>query len=153
MTPTKTEPRTIPGLMTRNPVCVGGGTTAAELAAVLVENEISGVPVVDPLERVIGVVSRTDLLHRCVEGPAGSPRDSYLSSIAEGFEGEFEASNLGVVSDFMNPEPVTAMSHESVADVARRMMEERVHRVIIVDDQLHLLGILTSLDMLRMVAT
>ena len=60
---------------------------------------------------------------------------------------------LGVVSEFMNPEPVTATPDEPASAVARRMMDERVHRVIIVDGENHLLGILTSLDMLRLVAS
>ena len=109
-------------------------------------------PVVDPLERVIGVVSRTDLLHRCVEGPLGSRPGSFLSSIAEGLCGQIDIETLGVVSEFMSPEPVIATPDEPAGAVARRMIDERVHRVIIVDGENHLLGIVTSLDMLRLVA-
>ena len=93
MTTTKTQLGTVEALMTRDPISVSGATTASELAVVLDENEISGVPVVDPLERVIGVVSRTDLLHRCVEGPLGSRPGSFLLSIAEGLGGQLIAAN------------------------------------------------------------
>ena len=93
--PTKTTAPTIETLMTRDPVSVSGSTSATELAVILDENEISGVPVVDPLDRVIGVVSRTDLLHRCVEGPLGSRPGSFLSSIAEGLGASSTPSRWG----------------------------------------------------------
>ena len=153
MTTTKTQLGTVEVLMTRDPVSVSGATTASELAVILDENEISGVPVVDLLERVIGVVSRTDLLRRCVEGPLGSRPGSFLLSIAEGLGGQIDTEMLGVVSEFMNPEPVTATPDEPASAVARRMMDERVHRAIIVDGENHLLGIVTSLDMVSLVAS
>jgi CBS-domain-containing membrane protein len=141
-------------MMSKEPVSVLGSATATELAKLLDEHEISGAPVVDAQDRVIGVVSRTDLLRRCVEGPAGARPGTYLSAVAEGDDGslEFEREDLGVVSEFMNPEPVTASPDDTPGAVARRMVDERVHRVIIVDDESRVLGIVTSLDMLKLVA-
>ena len=147
MSQAETEQPTAGALMTRDPVRVEASTTASELATVFDENEISGAPVVDQLDHVIGVVSRTDLLHRCVE--AARP-GSFLSSITDvGCVCELEAKALGVVEDFMNPDPVTAVTSEPIGVVAQRMTQERVHRVIIVDDDSHVLGIVTTLDMLR----
>jgi CBS domain-containing protein len=108
------------------------------------------VPVVDTQDRLIGVVSKTDLLHRCLEGPYGSRPGSLLSSIAEG-SGRFGAGELGTISDFMNPDPVTARPDEPIETIARKMIEERAHRVIVVDAQKHVVGIVTSLDMLKLV--
>ena len=51
-------------VMTNDPVCLSGGETVAEVARLFDANEISGAPVVDGLHRLIGVVSRTDLIHR-----------------------------------------------------------------------------------------
>jgi CBS domain-containing protein len=152
-TTTGSRAKTVGELMVADPVRVGGGTTAAELAVILEENCISGVPVVDPQDRVIGVVSRTDLLGRCVEGPLGSRPGSFLSSIGEGLGGEIDTESLGTVSEFMNTDPVTARRKDLAANVARRMVDERVHRVIIVDDGLHPVGIVTTLDLLKLVAT
>lgn len=150
---TQTAKQFIEQVMTTDPISVEGGMTASELAVILDENEISGAPVVDALDHVIGVVSRTDLLHRCVEGPLGSRPGTFLSSIAEGTGGTLDPDSLGTVSEFMNPEPVTAQPGESITSVARRMHEERVHRVIVVDANGHLLGVVTSLDMLAVVAS
>jgi len=148
---TTTSVTTVESLMTRDPIRVGGGMSASDLAVVLDENEISGVPVVDPQDRVIGVVSRTDLLRRCVEGPLGAQPHTYLSSIAQSQEGQIDTDELGVVSEFMNPDAVVAEPSTPVDQVAQQMADERVHRVVIVDEDRHVIGIVTSLDLLTLV--
>lgn len=141
---------TVGDVMTSNPICISPDTPARELARVLESNQISGAPVVDGLNRVIGVVSRTDLLRRVVEGPQGSRPASFFEALAEGLTDEdLHPDNLGAVEDFMSPEPVTARATELLGLVAGRMAEERVHRVVVVDDDMHVLGIATSLDILR----
>jgi CBS domain-containing protein len=142
-------------IMTHDPVCVTADVTARELARVLESNEISGVPVVDAVERVIGVVSKTDLLHRCLEGPLGSRPGTFFEVLAEGMEGgtDLDPEELGTVEEFMTPEPVTALPDEPVGTVARRMADNHVHRVIVVDEQQHVLGIVTSLDLLKVFPT
>ncbi len=145
-----TAARLIKDIMTRDPICVTGDTSARELARILETNEISGCPVLDAVDRIIGVVSKTDLLRRAVEGPMGSGRGSMLESLGEGMRGDISAAeNLGRVEDFMTPEPVTAAAEEPLAAVARRMADERVHRVIVVDKGRHVVGIVTSLDLLK----
>ena len=61
-------------IMSRNPICVGLSTSAQELAELLEANDISGVPVLNMQEKVVGVVSKTDLIHRCLDGTVGSGR-------------------------------------------------------------------------------
>jgi CBS domain-containing protein len=138
-------------IMSRNPVCVDLGTTAKELAETLEGNEISGVPVLDLQQRVVGVVSRTDLIHRALEGPLGSRPGSFFSALAEGLGGatDFESDDLGTVGDFMTTDPVTATAEEPVGKVARRMSAEGVHRCVVVDDRGRAVGIVTTLDLLR----
>ena len=138
-------------LMTTDPVCVTADITARELARVLEANQISGVPVVDTLERVIGVISKTDLLRRCVEGPPGSDPSTIFETLAEELAdgGEFETDGLGTVGEFMSSELVTASPEEPIGEIAARMAAERVHRVIVIDDERHVLGIVTSLDLLK----
>ncbi len=138
-------------IMTHDPVSVTPDVTARELARVLESNAISGVPVVDAADRVIGVVSKTDLLHRCLEGPLGSRPGTFFQVLAEGMEAgtDLDPEELGMVEEFMTPEPVTASPDEPVGAVARRMADNDVHRVIVVDKQQHMLGIVTSLDLLK----
>ena len=138
-------------VMSRNPICVGLSTSAQELAEILEANDISGVPVVDMQERVVGVVSKTDLIHRCVDGPAGAEDATFFSALAQGMApgGTIEAALLGSVEEFMSGDPVTANVDEPVSTIARRMAEERVHRVVVVDDEQTVLGMVTPLDLLK----
>lgn len=136
--------------MTPEPISVSTGTTVRELARILIENQISGVPVVDPQDRVVGVVSKTDLLQRCLDGPVDDPDESFFVALAEGVDdrSSFELQELGNVEEFMSAGPVTVLPTDSVSEIALRMVEDRIHRVIVTDEEQHLLGIVTSLDLL-----
>ena len=141
---------TVSQIMTTNPLCISPDTSARDLARMLEANDISGMPVVDGCNRVIGVVSKTDLLRRVVEGPKGSGRGSFFESLAEGLTDEdLHPDNLGTVEEFMTPTPLTAGLDDSVSDVARQMAEDGVHRIVIVDDDRVVLGLVTSLDIMR----
>lgn len=144
-------PRKLSELMTSDPISVRVDIDARKLARVLDANGLSGVPVVDGLGCVVGVVSKTELIHRCLEGPAGSRGGAFLEFPEDGrtaFD-DFAPEDLGVVEDFMNPEPVTAKPDEPVGVIARRMAAEGVHRVIVTGRGGALLGVVTSLGFLR----
>ena len=138
-------------VMTHDPVCASPAMTALELAELFEGNGISGAPVVDVKDRVIGVVSRTDLVHRCLEAPLGTAPGGMFEALAEGLaEGmTLDSEALGVVEEFMTPDPVTASEDETIGVVAHRMASERVHRVIVVDDAMKALGVVTTLDLLK----
>jgi CBS domain-containing protein len=77
------------GVMTTEVITVDSNTSVQAFAALLSERGISGVPVVDSDNRVIGVVSEGDLLHRIETGTerrpervAGHRRSWWLDAIA-----------------------------------------------------------------------
>jgi predicted transcriptional regulator len=140
-------------VMTADPVCVPGSTRIRELARVFEEHEISGVPVVDGEGRVIGVVSKTDLIRRCSEGTDEIPPAYLFEVLSEQGVDEDEVSEvmpepLVCVEDFMTPEPLMVGLDHSATGVARLMHERGVHRVIVTDSGRYPLGIITSLDLL-----
>ena len=55
-------------VMTTSVVTVGPATSVQEVAKILSERNISGVPVVDAENRLVGIVSEGDLLHRVETG-------------------------------------------------------------------------------------
>jgi len=147
----QTKPLLVRDVMTRKPICVDLGTTLRELAQTLAGNDISGVPVVGSDGRLVGVASKTDVVRRCTEGEFEQPVGYVfeLLSAELGSESDLLAEPPIVVDDFMSTEPVTAGPDEPVAAVARRMADERVHRVVVVDAERRPIGIVTSLDLLR----
>jgi CBS domain-containing protein len=148
--PTTKRSLTAADVMTREPVCVMPSTTLRELIRTLSEHEISGAPVVDVEGRLVGVVSKTDLMRRCLD-EADERTPAYLVELAGADEEEQEINpeRLIVVEDFMSSEPVTATPDEPVAVLAERMAGARVHRLIVIGEGEVPVGVVTSLDLLR----
>ena len=138
-------------VMTTEPVSLLPHSPIRELALVLETNEISGVPVVDEQQHVVGVVSRTDLVHYLMSEHEGEIHESFQYdpveedwTITEAVAGDIDAT----VEQIMNPEPVTVTAETSVPVIARKMADESIHRVIVVNRHKRLIGIVTSLDVL-----
>jgi CBS domain-containing protein len=139
-------------IMTAGPVCASPSTSIRELARMFEEHEISGVPVTNAEGKVVGVVSKTDLIRRCSEGTDELP-PAYLFEVLSDQGEEDETSEvlpepLICVEDFMTEDPVTVSLETPAAAIAQTMSERRIHRVIVVDRDQFPLGIITSLDLL-----
>jgi CBS domain-containing protein len=129
-----------------------------EVARILVEEHISGAPVVDEMGTLVGVISQSDLVEYelaaehelTVEAPFyRRPFDDALRP-ERGFR--VEALPADTVKDVMTPYLITAEEDTPIRDVAARMAQSGIHRVIIVDSDQQIRGIVTSLDVLRWVA-
>jgi len=138
-------------VMSKEPVCVDLGATVREVAMLLEEHEISGAPVIDGSGRLVGVVSRTDLMrHHLGDALERDPR--LLIELSGDDDAIAEASDEVLVEDFMTDSPVTVRPQTPLQDVAGMMSDAEVHRVIVVDDEYLPIGIVTSLDLVRVLA-
>ncbi len=139
-------------VMTREPVCVEPSTSIRTLARVFEEHEISGAPVVDVDGRVIGVVTKTDLIRRCAEGSPDLPPAYLFEAMCEQESAdamaEFPPEAIFCVEDFMTEDPLMVSPGMSAASIARELHERRIHRAIVVDAERHPVGVVTSLDLL-----
>ncbi|MFE5628813.1 CBS domain-containing protein [Streptomyces sp. NPDC056463] len=109
------------GLMTDEVVSAIGSSSFRDVAKLLAAHDISGVPVVDADDRVLGVVSESDLLARR----------------------ELTADGL------MTTPAITVHAEQTVADAARLMVRRGVERLPVVDEEERLVGIVTRRDLLR----
>ncbi|MFB7259261.1 CBS domain-containing protein [Streptomyces nojiriensis] len=123
-------------LMTDEVVAVVSATSFKDVAKLLAQHDISGLPVLDDEDRVVGVVSESDLLIR--QGTPVAPH-SETSSIAEVTAGEV-----------MSTPAVTVHAEETAADAARLMTRRNVERLPVVDEEDRLVGIVTRRDLLRL---
>jgi CBS domain-containing protein len=136
-------------LMTERVLSIGPEAPIKDVARILVEHRISGVPVCDVEGRVLGVVSEGDILykeHDPKEGHRGGP----LSWIVEGSPsgaGELKATALTAAKAMTAP-AITVAPYESVAEAARLMCERGVNRLPVVKDE-KLIGIVTRADLVR----
>ena len=153
---TKQAPLKARDVMTNEPVCVTRDTSIRALARIFEENEVSGAPVVDQQGKLIGVVSKTDLIRRCSEGTVDVP-PAYLYEVLceqESAEGAMEPipEQLVCVEDFMTQDAVTVKPSAGLKDVARQMFTNHIHRVVVVDKDNFPIGVITSLDIMGALA-
>lgn len=124
--------------------------TLKELASLFIHHGITGAPVVDLEGRLLGVVSQTDLVRH--ERDVAPPEVSsyYIEpeelSIRKGFH--VEAPDDTRVKDVMTPKVITFDERAPVKDIARLMLDKRIHRVLITRHG-KLCGIVTTMDMLK----
>ena len=110
-------------VMTANVITVGPDTSVQDLARLLSERGISGVPVVNSEERLVGIVSEGDLLHRAETGtdPRPAPRRSWwLNTIAkkDDLARDYVKSYGRKVKDIMTTDVVSVTDTTQLADVA-----------------------------------
>lgn len=146
---------TVRDIMQTDVVTVGPDMTVRELATVLADNKISGVPVVDDRGRVVGMVSEADVILQdadfhfpyyiqFLEGVI------YLQSMAK-FEERFRKAFGTKVSEVMSTEVVGISPEASVHDAATRMTDRRVNRLPVLEGG-RLVGIVTRGDIVQAIA-
>ncbi len=144
---------TVGEVMTTEVATVTPNTRISEFARMCAEDGISGAPVVTVAGTLVGVVSRTDIIERVLEGDHSAGFQA-LAAIGEeamgnydGMESQSEEEVLGTVGDIMNGTVITVAPETPLAEVARRMAENDIHRVVVMDAE-RLVGIASSLDVL-----
>jgi CBS domain-containing protein len=133
-------------VMTRDVATVREEIPYRHIVDVLIRRGISAVPVVDSFDRVLGVVSEADLLHKVER--AGHPDGRRV------FEGRRrrsarEKAGALVARDLMTAPAVTTTPQASLPAAARLMDREVVKRLPVLDDLGRLVGIVTRSDLLR----
>jgi CBS domain-containing protein len=133
-------------VMTTDVLTVNSETPLREVAALLAERRISGLPVVDE-GRVVGVVSEGDILAK-ERGPgsAGPAWFGVLFGDRATAELKLEARTAGTA---MTAPALTIAPERPVAEAAGVMVDEGVNRLPVVDSDGKLLGIVTRADLVR----
>lgn len=150
-------------LMARHVVAVGIEDTLRQALDVLVENHVSGAPVLDAEDRCVGVITASDILgyERDQAAKADARGEKTAPFFDEGSQ-QWEEVPLSAFSleEFADVAVAEAMSRnvESVApatgivDIARLMAEKSIHRVLVIDNRKKVAGIVTSMDIVRRLA-
>ncbi|MCX4803539.1 CBS domain-containing protein [Streptomyces sp. NPDC058682] len=127
-------------LMTDEVVSVAPVTAFKDVAKLLAQYDISGVPVLDDEDRVVGVVSQTDLLAHTADPRTADPHASQRNGSGTG---------PPTAGDVMSAPAVTVHAEDTVADAARLMTRRSIERLPVVDVEDRLVGIVTRRDLLR----
>jgi CBS domain-containing protein len=145
--------------MLTNVVTVSYAAPLSEVERLLVENRISGMPVVNEAGHVVGVVSVKDLIERYAEEPDSRPRRGtgyYHMSVSDMDDADFEAFELPqeaeeTAESLMTSDIYAVEADAPLAEVARRMVKHRIHRLL-VSQSGKFVGIITTLEVLSVMA-
>jgi CBS-domain-containing membrane protein len=132
-------------VMTRPVLTARAATPVKELARIMVEHQISALPVLDEDDRLIGVVSEADVIlkqgHQIPRQPHWweSPTQQTAVRRAAG----------DTARELMSAQPITIGPRASLAQAARLMSDHAVKRLPVVDDQGGLVGVVSRGDLLK----
>ena len=134
-------------VMTTEVVIVEPGESLKEVARLMVERRISGVPVVDGEGRVLGVVSEGDLLVK--ERGARRIRGGPLAWLVDPVEvGDRIRLGARVAGEAMTSPALTIAPSRPLSAAAEMMLAQRVNRLPVLQDG-RLVGIVTRADLVR----
>jgi signal-transduction protein with cAMP-binding, CBS, and nucleotidyltransferase domain len=115
---------TIDDIMVKQVMTATPHQTVGHVRGVMREHGVSALPVVDPDNEPVGIVTVTDLLE---DRPEGAP-----------------------ISTFMTEKVYTVPQYDQPHVAARVMRNHRIHHVVVTHEQ-KVVGILSTFDLLRLV--
>ena len=133
-----TKPRCVRDLMTAAVVSIPPDAPVARAVELLAEAHVSGLAVIDHHERLIGVVSSTDLLNAEAEAGDEAARNRLWT--------------VATVRDIMTPRALTVGPELELREAALQMDYGDVHRLF-VEANGRLVGVISRSDINRAYAT
>jgi CBS domain-containing protein len=134
-------------------ITVKPSTTVKEVAELFLEKRISAAPVLDSQQKLVGVVSEGDLLHR-VEAGTERRRSWWLKGLIgdDTLAAEYVKSHGLKVSDVMTRSIVAAAPETPLHEIATLMEKNAIKRVPILENG-KLVGIVSRTNLIQAVAT
>jgi CBS-domain-containing membrane protein len=133
-------------VMTKNVIKIRADADLNEVTNLLSENRISGLPVVDEDNRVIGLITEADVLSMAGMRKEHGFKDIIRHILGEPLSGPKESRLL---RDVMTSPAITTGPEADIREVALTLDEKRIKRLPVVDDQGRLIGVISRADIVR----
>lgn len=139
-------------VMTTPVVSVQSDSTVRQVAEFLVEHGISAVPVIDG-DRLVGIISEGDLLHRTEIGTMPRHRSWWLTFFRDSasLAAEYTKSHSTKVADVMTRDVITVAEITPLAEVADILDRKRIKRVPVMRFG-KVVGLVSRADLIRPLA-
>lgn len=149
----KYSAQSVHNLMTKPVESIYPHMSLKDAAQIMLEKRISGLPVVDTANRLIGIITEADLL-RILGLPSVLPHHSIWHTLENIFS---HLSHAGLseapddpVEKHMTRHVITTAPDEHIQAVIDLMKRHQVKRVVVVDKQQHVLGIVTRSNLIKL---
>jgi CBS domain-containing protein len=145
----ESDPMKASDVMTHTVLTVTPETMVPDIAQLMLNRRVSGLPVVDEKGAVVGVVSEGDLIHR-PEIDTDKPRSRWLRFFLsdEDLARSYVKTHGLRAKDIMTQPAETVPPDADLARVVGLLDAKRIKRVFVVDKR-RLLGVITRADLLR----
>ena len=143
-------------IMTEDVITVKKETLLTDLAAILYEKNINGVPVVDDDGLLVGIICETDLIrkNKKLHIPtvfALFDAVFYLERPKK-MEKEIERISATTVGELYTPKPVTVDGRTPIEEIATIMTEKKFYTLPVMDGK-RMVGIIGKSDIIRTIVT
>lgn len=139
-------------IMTKDPITVHQDTKIAEVAKLLVEKRISGVPVIDDSEHLVGIISEKDMMAKAAELKIPFYVTLFDSIIflenPIRFNSEIRKYTASQVKDAMTRKVIAVEENTPMAEVVDILQKKNINRVPVLRHQ-NIIGIITRSDVLK----
>ena len=143
-------------IMTRELITVSPEMEIVHAAKLLLENRINGVPVMDKMGKLVGILCQSDLIAQQKKFPIPSfftLLDGLIPLISKKqIEQQVRKIAAITVAQAMTPNPVTVQPEMDIEEVAALMVDNNFHTIPVVEEG-ELVGIVGKEDMLRTLTT
>ena len=140
-------------IMTTDVIVANKNDIIANVANLLIKEKIGGLPVVDEENKVVGIISETDIMKK--ESHVDSPRMlNFIQGIIflddmKKFEDEMRAIAAYKVEDLMSKDIITVNENDTFDYVANVMINKSINRVPVVDENNFLKGIICRYGIIK----
>ena len=139
-------------VMTRTILSAGPETPVAEAIGLMLDNRVSGLPVIDEVGQLVGILTEGDLLRRGETGTERHrPRWLEILMGPGRLASEYVRTHGRRVEDIMTREPVSVTPETPLDEIVEMMERHRIKRVPVLEGE-KLVGIVSRADFLRALA-
>jgi sulfide:quinone oxidoreductase len=135
-------------VMTKDVVSIRQGTSLPAAAELMVAKKVSGLPVLDSEERLVGILTSADFMSAMNIAPEGVA--DALESVVR--KRRTRKSMGTIVDDIMTRDPITIRSEDTLEHAVQRMDRNKVKRLVVTDGEQHVRGIVSRLDLVKLFA-
>jgi CBS domain-containing protein len=135
-------------VMTRDVISITKFDSVMNVANILTDKNISGLPVVDKEKKVVGIITQADILSMVGVGREHTFKDLLKYMLGEPLHERRLGDHVG---DIMTVPALTISPDANIAEAVKVMDEKRIRRLTVVDGKGTLIGILTRADILKAV--
>ena len=136
-------------IMTQQVISVFPDTLLTETARMMASANISGVPVINTDQTVVGIISEKDFLKKMGEGMGTETSGSFMGVIAQCLE------NRGCIAmpikgktaqDIMTSPVISAYPDTTISELSKKLADNRINRIPVITKQGKLVGIVSRGD-------